>query len=97
MNRLAGRDEREIVVDNAADRMAYLVLSYGLLALVAYRSFMRGEASWDLLGLVLLAGLVGTAYRAWQHALSGRWIVVVGMTAGIACLLAAAIVIARLD
>ncbi len=94
MNRIAARDEREVVVDNAADRLAYVVLSFGLLALVAYRSFARGEASWDLIGLVIVGGLVGTAYRAQQRALAGRWMLVVGLTAAVAFVLAAIMVIA---
>ena len=63
MNHLIVRDERETGVDRAADRLAYLVLSFGLLAIVAYRSFADGAASWDLLGLVVPGGLVGTLYR----------------------------------
>lgn len=39
-------------------RGAYLVLSFGLLASIAYRGFVRHESSWDLLALVLLGGLV---------------------------------------
>ncbi len=88
MERLVARDERETVVDQAADRSSYLVLSFGLLAIVAYRSFARGEASWDLLALVVASGLVGTAYRTRQRAVSGRWALVVAMTAAIALVLA---------
>ena len=51
MNHLVPRDEREQGIDRAADRLAYLVLSFGLLAIVAYRSVVDGAASWDLLGL----------------------------------------------
>lgn len=36
MNRFLVRDEREVTVDQAADRLAYLVLSVGLLAIVAF-------------------------------------------------------------
>ena len=49
MNRLTVRDELEIGVDQAADRLSYMVLSFGLLAIVAYRSFVDREASWNLL------------------------------------------------
>ena len=34
MNHLVPRDEREQGIDRAADRLAYLVLSFGLLAIV---------------------------------------------------------------
>jgi hypothetical protein len=89
MNRLMMRDEREVSVDQAADRLSYLALSFGLLAIVAYRSFVDREASWDLLGLVLLGGLVGTLYRVWQRAVSRRWAVVVAGTVAVALAVAA--------
>lgn len=94
MNRFLVRDEREVTVDQAADRLAYLVLSFGLLAIVAYRSFVDREASWDLLALVLLGGLVGTAYRAWRRAASRRWAVVLASTAAIALVVAAIVAFA---
>jgi hypothetical protein len=58
MDRLTPRDERETSVDQAADRLAYLVLSFGLLAIAAYRSFVAREGSWDLIGLVVIGGTV---------------------------------------
>ncbi len=95
MNRIASRDEREITVDNAGDRLAYLVLSFGLLVVVAYRSFVNGEASWDLIGLVLLGGFIGTGYRAQQRVLSRRWAMVVALSVAIALVLAAVMVFAK--
>jgi hypothetical protein len=92
MNPLMVRDEREISIDRAGDRLSYLVLSFGLLALVAYRSFVRGEASWDLLGLVVLGGLVGTAYRIQRRAVSHQWGLLVVLTVVVA--LAVALVVA---
>ena len=92
MNHLIVRDERETGVDRAADRLAYLVLSFGLLAIVAYRSFADGAASWDLLGLVVLGGLVGTLYRVAQRAVSREWTIVALGTAVVA--LAVAVIVA---
>ena len=89
MNRLVVRDERETHVDQAADRLSYLVLSFGLLAIVAYRSFAAGEASWDLLGLVVLGGFVGTAYRIQKRAVSQQWGLLVVLTVAVALVLAA--------
>jgi hypothetical protein len=89
MNRLMMRDEREVSVDQAADRLSYLALSFGLLAIVAYRSFVDHEASWDLLGLVLLGGLIGTVYRAGQRAVSRRWALVLAGTVAVALVVAA--------
>jgi hypothetical protein len=73
MTTLVPRDEREAAIDNAADRLSYLVLAYGILAIVAIRSF-NGEASWDLLGLVVLAGAVGLGYRLRQRVVSRPWL-----------------------
>ena len=93
MDRIAPRDEREAGIDLAADRLAYLVLSYGLLLAVAYRAFAWQQSSWDLLGLVVLGGVAGVGYRAWHRALSGRWTTVVGLSIAAAAVVAVAIVV----
>ena len=89
MARWIPRDERETSVDQAADRLSYLVLSFGLLAIVAYRSVVAREASWDLLGLVVLGGLVGSAYRMRRRAVSRRWTLVLAGTVATALVIAA--------
>ena len=73
MDRLMPRDERERAIDRAADRLAYLVLSFGLLGIVAYRGFVDQETSWDLLALVVLSGIVGAVYRVRGRVVSRRW------------------------
>jgi hypothetical protein len=93
MDRLLVRDEREVSVDRAADRLAYVVLSFGLLAVVAYRSFVDGMASWELLGLVLLGGIVSTGYRLWQGVLTRQALLVLGLTALIALVVGALVVL----
>jgi hypothetical protein len=93
MDRLLVRDEREVSLDRAADRLAYVVLSFGLLAVVAYRSFVEGVASWELLGLVLLGGMVSTAYRLWRGVLSRQAVLVVAVTALIALVVGAVVVL----
>jgi len=75
MMNLAPRDERERAVDNAADRLSFLVLAYGLLLIVAVRAF-NGEATWDLLGLVILGGFAGLAYRLQKGVASRPWMLV---------------------
>jgi hypothetical protein len=94
MNQFTVRDEREDSVDQAADRLAYMVLSFGLLAIVAYRSFADHAASWDLLGLVVLGGLIGTLYRFQRRAVSRQWTVVAAGTAGVALVVAAIVAFA---
>jgi len=93
MERLSVGDEREVSVDRAADRLAYVVLSFGLLAVVAYRSFVEGVASWELLGLILLGGAVSTAYRLWQGVLTRQAVLVLGLTALIAVVVGAVVVL----
>jgi hypothetical protein len=88
MTTLVPRDEREASVDNAADRLSYLVLAYGILVIVAIRGF-NGEASWDLLGLVVLAGAVGLGYRLRERVVSRPWLVLMVGTLVGAGLLAA--------
>ena len=89
------RDERTTVVENASYRWAYLFLSFGLLFVVAYRSFARQESPWDLLGLVVLGGLVSTGYQGLHRVLNRRWVMLTAITILIACLLAGGIAILR--
>ena len=73
MNTILARDERERSTDDRADHWAFLVLAFGLLGIVAYRAFVDHVSSWDLLGLVVAAGLVGTAYRLRARVASPAW------------------------
>lgn len=80
MEQLLTRDEREISIDRAGDRLGYLVVSYGLLLLVAYRGFVQRETSWELLALVVLGGLVSAAYRLRYRAMTRQAWMLVGVT-----------------
>lgn len=86
------RDERTIAVERASFRWAYLCLSYGLLAAVAYRSAVRHEQPWDLLALVVAGGFVSAGYQAVNRTLSRHWAVITVVTVIAAALLAAAAV-----
>ncbi len=87
------RDERTVAVENAGYRWSYLVLSFGLLGLTAFRSFARGEAAWDLLALVVVGGGINAAYQ-WSHGvLYRRWVVITAVTFVIAGLVAAGAVV----
>jgi hypothetical protein len=74
------RDEREAAIDRAGDRLAYLVISYGLLLVVAWRSFVDGRPAFELLALVVLSGAVGAAYRARHRAFTRDSAIVLGVT-----------------
>jgi hypothetical protein len=93
MTTLLARDEREVAVDHAADRLSYLVLAYGLLAIAAVRGF-NGEASWDLLGLVVLGGVVGLAYRLRERVVSRPWTAVLLGSIVVAAAIAAVVAFA---
>ena len=66
------RDERTNSIENASYRWGYLLVTFGLLASTAYRSFVKHESSWDLLALVVLSGLVTTLFQGRQRALTRR-------------------------
>lgn len=89
------RDERSLVIENAGYRWSYRLLSFGVLALAAYRGFTRGDNTLDLILLVVASGVVGTAYQASHQTLHRRWIVTTAVTIGVAALVAAALVFAR--
>ena len=67
------RDERTVAVEHASYRWAYILLTYALLADVAFRGLVRGEAAWDLMALVIVSGLFCSAYQARQRILVHGW------------------------
>ena len=92
MNGIAARrDERETSIDQAADRLAYLALSYGLLGLVIWRSFVDRVAAWDLLALVVAGGMVGSLYRVRMGVISPGWLRAAALTAIVALVIAVVI------
>jgi hypothetical protein len=91
MRNLFVRDERGAAVEQGGDRLAYLVVSYGLLLVVAYRSIVERQASWDLLGLVVLGGIVSVGYRMTRRALSRNALLLVGLTIAV-CIVVGALV-----
>lgn len=88
MINLGIRDEREQAVDSAADRLSFLVLAYGLLVIVAIRA-LNGEATWDLLALVILGGFAGLAYRVQKRVVTRPWAIVLIGTIAAAAIVAA--------
>ena len=82
------RDERTITVENSSYRWGYLLLSFGLLVLVACRSFIWRQSSWDLLALVVLGGVVTTLYQWTHRVLSRHWVIVTIVAALLAAVVA---------
>jgi lysylphosphatidylglycerol synthetase-like protein (DUF2156 family) len=89
------RDERTVSVENASYRLAYLVLSFGVLLSVMYRSFRYNESAWELMALVVLTGGLATAYQASQHVLSRPWSRTSLMTTILAIVVAIVVVLLR--
>jgi hypothetical protein len=87
------RDERTVLVENASFRWAYLFLSFGLLGLVAYRSLVWRESSWDLLLLVVLGGSVSAAYQS-CHRVPSRWALRIFAAALVGAAVAALLILA---
>ena len=92
MKSVLDRDERTLTVENASYRWAYHVISFGLLVIVAYRSFTWHEASWDLLALVVIGGVVASGYQLSHRVLTKRWLIT-GLAAGLLAAIIAALAV----
>lgn len=88
------RDERTVALENASYTIGYKFIAYLLLFDVAYRAFMLGESSWDLLLLVIGSGLIITGYQAREHILSRTWVKLTILAVVIAAAIAATIAFA---
>jgi tryptophan-rich sensory protein len=89
------RDERTTAIENAGYRWSYLFLSFGLLAIIAYRSFAHGQSSWDLFALVILGGGANAAYQGVHRVLYRRWAVLSVVTLIVAALVGVVMVALR--
>lgn len=90
MTSIVGRDEREQSIDLAADRLSFIVVCYGALILAVYRSAVLQQDAWDLLGLVVLGGVTGLAFRLQKGVVTRPWALVLVATAIIAAVAAVA-------
>lgn len=68
------KDERTVYVENASYSLGYKFITFAILLDVAYRSFKLGEASWDLLAIVILSGFVLTIYQAKNKIINKFWV-----------------------
>jgi len=88
-------DERTIAVENASYRWGFLYLSFGLLAIVAYRGLLRDEAAWDLMLLIVTAGGICTLLQSRQKVLSRGW-AIKSVTATVVAILLAIVAVLTL-
>ena len=92
-NQTAIRDERTIVVENASYRWGYLILAFGILAIVAYRGLVHDANNFDLLALVVLSGIATTLYQGVNQVLSRRWLAITLAAVLLAVLIAAGLIL----
>lgn len=83
------RDERTITIENASYRWGYMVVTYGLLVIIAVRAFIYKQSNWDLFALVFISGLVTTAYQGVHQIFTRRWIYIFVTSIVMAALVAA--------
>lgn len=95
MNTHVERDERTTSIENAGYRLSYLFLSFGLLAIIAVRSFRDGQNSWDLFALVVLGGVLNMGYLRYHRAVYRRGVVSIAIALIGAALIAVAIAFLR--
>ena len=93
--RSVDRDERTTAVENASYRLAYLLLSFGVLLIVAWRAFARQDSGWELLGLVIVSGFAATFYQGIQRVLTRHTALLAVVTVMVAAALAVGIMLLR--
>ena len=90
------RDERVVAVENASYRWAAQVMSFGLLLDAIYRSWVRHESAWDLLGLVIAGGAIASLYQANQHALGRGRVRLMGLSVVLGAVIAVLVALSLL-
>ncbi len=67
------RDERYYAVENASYRIGFLIMAYGLMALIVVRSLAYHESNWDLFALVLISSFAATIYQFVHRTIHFTW------------------------
>ena len=74
------KDERAIAVERASHSIALKVVGFALLLDVFFRSIVGKTAAWDLLGIVILGGLVATLYQARYRIATRYWVKAIALS-----------------
>ena len=82
------RDERAIFIENVSYKFGYNLITFALLLDVIYRGLILNEAAWDLLGIIIISGLVMILYQYKQKILDKNWIKTVVISSLIAFIVA---------
>lgn len=91
------KDERTISVENASYGLGYKIVVYALLLDVIYRSLKVGDASWDLMGIVIFSGMIVTAYQMKYKIFAKGWVKIVVLTSSVAMAIAIIMVTALMN
>ncbi len=70
------RDERYYAIENASYRIGYMIITYGLLLLIIFRSIAYHESNWDLFALIVISSFAATIYQIAHKTItiSRKWI-----------------------
>ncbi|NPV91509.1 MAG: hypothetical protein HPY50_12130 [Firmicutes bacterium] len=90
------RDERTTAVENASLSFGYKLISFAILLDVMYRSLRLQESCWDLLGIVIGAGLAVTVYQSRYRIITRGWIRAAVLTAAAAAAVGAVLALVML-
>lgn len=82
------KDERAIFIENVSYKFGYNLIAFVLLFDVMYRGLVFKEAAWDLLGIIIISGLVMTLYQYKQKILDKNWIKIVAISSLISFIVA---------
>jgi hypothetical protein len=92
-NKKEEKDERAVSIEHASYALAIKVVGFALLIDVIYRSIVLKQAAWDLLGIVILGGLVATLYQTHFKTTTRSWVKASLLTVLAAILVAVVIVL----
>jgi len=89
------KDERTIVVENASYSLAYKFIGFALLFDIAYRAYIIGENSWDLIAILIISGFLITVYQMRNKIVNRGWAITFILTIIVASLIAFFLVLIR--
>ena len=67
------KDERAVSVEKSSYALAFTLITYAILLDVIYRAIVLKQATWDLLGIVILGGLAATLYQTRYKITNRSW------------------------
>lgn len=74
------KDERSTFIENISYKFGYNFIAFALLVDVVYRSLRFNEAPFDLLVIIIISGLVMTAYQYKQKILGKTFVKLTALT-----------------